>query len=225
MASTQSKQNDKIKIAIRIVSLFGLVVCAYVTNAQTFTVLHTFTGGDDGGYPGSVAIDAAGNLYGNAASGAVHDSYCLQYGCGTVYKLSHHSSNWTLSVLHTFFGNSDGAGPAGITLARDGTIYGTSVGAGPYVRVFHLQPPASACRSVSCAWTFTVLYNFNAQDNNGAVSTVAPLALDSAGTSFSAQIVFSCALNRLIACPMNVDSPQLRQPIAFAALYRQRTIV
>jgi hypothetical protein len=184
MASTQSTQNDKIKVAIRIVSLFALIGCACVTNAQTFTVLHTFTGGDDGGYPGSVAIDAAGNLYGNAAFGAVHDAYCLQYGCGTVYKLSHHGSDWTLSVLHTFFGNSDGAGPGGVTLARDGTLYGTSVGVSPYVRVFHLQPPASACRSVSCAWTFTVLYSFNSLDNNGAVPTGAPLALDSAGNLY-----------------------------------------
>jgi hypothetical protein len=36
------------------------------------TVLHTFTGGADGGYPyGGLAADAAGHLYGTTESGVV----------------------------------------------------------------------------------------------------------------------------------------------------------
>ena len=38
---------------------------AQISQAQTYTVLHTFTGGGDGAEPvGGVSIDHAGNLYG-----------------------------------------------------------------------------------------------------------------------------------------------------------------
>ena len=46
------------------------------------TVLHTFTGGLDGGYPyAGLVIDAQGNLYGTTAGGGVADR-------GTVFKLT-----------------------------------------------------------------------------------------------------------------------------------------
>src|ERR1700683_2168502 len=50
--------------------------------AQTFTLLHAFTGGAEGGDPaGGLVMDGEGNLYGTTAEGG--NLACL-HGCGTV---------------------------------------------------------------------------------------------------------------------------------------------
>ena len=53
----------------------------------TYTDLHDFTGGNDGGYPlSNVAIDAHGNLYGTASVGGT--SSACSGGCGTVWEIT-----------------------------------------------------------------------------------------------------------------------------------------
>jgi uncharacterized repeat protein (TIGR03803 family) len=57
-----------------------------VDPSGTLTVLHSFTGGSDGGHPvAGLLADAAGNLYGTTAGGA--STKCAQ-GCGTVFELT-----------------------------------------------------------------------------------------------------------------------------------------
>ena len=56
----------------RIGLLAILLASMFVTaSAQTYTILYTFSGGADGGYPqyGGLLPDAAGNLYGTATFG------------------------------------------------------------------------------------------------------------------------------------------------------------
>ncbi|MGB8768408.1 MAG: choice-of-anchor tandem repeat GloVer-containing protein, partial [Candidatus Korobacteraceae bacterium] len=54
----------------------------------TYTSLHDFTGGTDGGYPvGNLVFDANGNLYGTASRGG-DMSNCGGHGCGVVFKIS-----------------------------------------------------------------------------------------------------------------------------------------
>jgi uncharacterized repeat protein (TIGR03803 family) len=49
----------------------------------TYTLLHRFTGGNDGGHPpDGLAMDKAGNLFGTAYDGG-------QYGAGLVFKIGH----------------------------------------------------------------------------------------------------------------------------------------
>jgi uncharacterized repeat protein (TIGR03803 family) len=73
---------------------FGVV---YKVNASgQETVLHTFTGGADGGYPGGVILDSAGSLYGAAGGGAS--------GSGVVYRLSPSGQE---TILHSFTGGAD----------------------------------------------------------------------------------------------------------------------
>ena len=81
------------------VSLFVVLLVVTIAtpsaSAQTFTVLHNFTAGQDGSNPwGGLTIDAAGNLYGTATTGG--SSHNCQGGCGAVFKLSHSNSGWTL---------------------------------------------------------------------------------------------------------------------------------
>jgi hypothetical protein len=70
--------------------LLLMVATSQVTQAQTFTVLHTFTGMNDGLAPiGGVSIDMSGNLYGSATFGGDYAPACAPTGCGIVFKLTH----------------------------------------------------------------------------------------------------------------------------------------
>jgi uncharacterized repeat protein (TIGR03803 family) len=82
------------------------------------TVLHTFTGGTDGGFPKAGVIrDAAGNLYGTTYQGGAK-------GFGAVYKLDKSGKE---TVLHSFKGGADGANPyAGVIRDSRGNLYGTT---------------------------------------------------------------------------------------------------
>jgi uncharacterized repeat protein (TIGR03803 family) len=69
---------------------YGYGVVFKLDTAGTETVLHSFTGGEDGGGPwGGLTMDAAGNLYGATLSGG--DLTCADgdgQGCGVVFKLT-----------------------------------------------------------------------------------------------------------------------------------------
>ena len=69
----------------------------------TYTVLHNFTGGRDGGNPYAGLTIRGGNLYGTA----LYDGA----GYGTVYELKHNASGWVFNPLYSFAGGNDGAGP------------------------------------------------------------------------------------------------------------------
>jgi uncharacterized repeat protein (TIGR03803 family) len=151
-------------------------------NAQTESLLYSFTGGADGGNPnGGLISDSAGNLYGTTFSGG-NLSACGGAGCGVVFKLSPGSSGWTETVLHTFSGR-DGANPtAPLMFGVDGNLYGTTSaggtlacsGAGCGV-VFKLAPRTSG-------WTERVLYNFGGGTDGS--SPYYQLVTDAAGNLY-----------------------------------------
>jgi uncharacterized repeat protein (TIGR03803 family) len=90
--------------------------------AQTLTVLYSFTGGADGYWPYAALIrDVAGNLYGTTFWGGAFD-------VGTVFKVD---STGEETVLHSFTGGADGENPyAGLTGDAAGNLYGTTIGGG-----------------------------------------------------------------------------------------------
>jgi uncharacterized repeat protein (TIGR03803 family) len=87
----------------------------------TLSVLHTFTGGSDGGQPAAALVkDAAGNLYGTTLFwGAAGD--------GVVFKLAPGGKE---QVLHAFSGGDDGAYPwcALLKVGKDKLVGSTSGG-------------------------------------------------------------------------------------------------
>jgi uncharacterized repeat protein (TIGR03803 family) len=91
-----------------------------ISNSGTFSVIHNFCtlSCADGASPNSLAIDAAGDLYGTTSYGG--NLNCTDgngSGCGTVFELSGLYGRWREKVLHSF-GYRDGITPiAGPTLA------------------------------------------------------------------------------------------------------------
>jgi uncharacterized repeat protein (TIGR03803 family) len=137
-------------------ALVLLILSMNPMHAQTFEVLHTFSG-PDGAYPiGSLTVDRAGNIYGTTTKGGTDN-------VGTVFKLRQTNGNWILAPLHVFAGGSDGSYPlAGVTLAINGIVYGTTQGD----TAFSLRPGASRPTSVLQPWNETVLLYFMGSDGS-----------------------------------------------------------
>jgi len=99
------------------------------TSGTGFTVLYSFTGGNDGANPTAPLVLSGSTLYGTASEGGSGDS-------GTVFSISTSGTGFT--VLYGFSStsgkpggeNSDGANPnAGLVLSGS-TLYGTAVNGG-----------------------------------------------------------------------------------------------
>ena len=115
------------------------------------TILYSFTGGADGGYPqfGDLVFDPAGNIYGTTYGGGSSRE-------GVVFKLARSGSGWTESVVWNF-GGSVGCCPyGGVTLDTAGNLYGTTEGT-----VYKLSPTQSG-------WSETTLYDFTGENGAGA---------------------------------------------------------
>ena len=106
--------------AVLTIGFMLAVAISQPLQAQTFTVVHAFTGGGDGGDPmAGLTVDAAGNFYGTTWSGGA--------GYGTVFKLWHVGGGWRITPLYSFAGGYDGAGPqARLVFGPDGSLYGTT---------------------------------------------------------------------------------------------------
>jgi uncharacterized repeat protein (TIGR03803 family) len=170
------------------------VVAAQAALAQTFTVLHNFTGGQDGANPtAGLTMDRGGNLYGTANVGGYMGGYCGNFrGCGTVFKMTHTNGGWLFTPLYNFTGDNDGAVPeARVIIGPNGTLYGTTIiGGGSGCNsgdgcgtIFNLKPSPTACKAVFCRWTDTVLYSVTG-GSGGANPELGDLVFDQAGNIY-----------------------------------------
>jgi uncharacterized repeat protein (TIGR03803 family) len=129
-------------------------------SSGTQTVLHSFTGQSDGGYPLTVPVAFSGMLYGTADYGGTLSGLCFGgFGCGVLYSVS--PSGTDFSVLHSFGFNGDGAVPGTPLLVNGSVIFGgTAVGG--------TGASAGTLFSYSPGQTgFTTLYTFSG-GNDGA---------------------------------------------------------
>jgi uncharacterized repeat protein (TIGR03803 family) len=120
------------------------------------TVLYSFTGGVDGGFPLASPIrDAAGNLYGTTNGGGTA-------GLGVVYKLN---ATGQETVLYSFPGGPEGAFPfAGVIRDGAGNFYGTTAdGGGPAGEGGH-----GVVFKLTAAGGYSVLYTFTGGTDGGA---------------------------------------------------------
>lgn len=160
--------------AVAAISLMlAAAIATRPAQAQTYRVLHNFTGGADGANPQSSLIrDNTGNLYGTTTFGGDR-SACSGSGCGVAFKLDAAGKE---TVFYTFgTGIADGVYPsAGLTRGPVGKLYGTAASGGTFNHgvVFRLDQ----------AGTETVLYSFTGGSDGAAPSS--GVILDAAGNLY-----------------------------------------
>jgi hypothetical protein len=131
-----------------------------------FNILYSFQGSHlggpyDGSMPmGTLAIDAAGNLYGTTC--------CSGMNGGNIFEVSPtRNGGWSYQTLFFFDGTTTGSDPnAGVVLDAEGNLYGT-------------VPLAATAYELSNQEVYSILY-----DQNDVVDSMAPLAFDSAGNLY-----------------------------------------
>ena len=146
--------------------VLGIVPIAPRAQAQSFSVIYSFTGGSDGANPlAGFLIDRLGNLYGTASAGG-------NSGAGVVFKLSPTGQE---TVLHNFAGGTDGANPQSRLVAdKAGNLYGTTYAGG--------ISNSGTVFKISFKGQESVLYSFKG-GADGAMP-VAGLAIDKAGNLY-----------------------------------------
>lgn len=177
-------------------------VGARAQGTPSYAVLHTFTGAD-GEYPGAGLVrDWEGNLYSTAFLGGDLNQ-CGGSGCGVVFKLDRNNKE---TVLYSFEGGVDGAGPAmGLLRDRAGNLYSTT----------HTGGDVGGCTgpgfpSLGCGVVFkvdprgkeTVLYAFTGGADGGGASS--GLVQDRAGNLYGTTIfggdLSACSFDGLPGC-------------------------
>ncbi len=153
------------QIALWAVVALLLVVVPIAASAQqwTETVLHNFTGNQDGKGPEDV-WPLNGNWYGLTAFGGI--ASCNHgMGCGTAYQLTPSGGGWTKTEIYTFgVAPSDGNSPLGGLISDgDGNLYGATERGGKYSggTVFELSPGPDG------TWTEKVLNAFGNGSSDG----------------------------------------------------------
>ena len=149
------------------------------THAQTFSVIHSFTGGIDGFQPwAGVTIDQGGNLYGTTT----------EYVGGNVYEMKLRNGAWTFNTLYRFteYGRSMPEGR--VVKGPGGALYGTTYVGGDDEcfefgcgSVYSVRPPQTICRSVSCPWSASYVALVAA---NGLQPGFVDPAFDAAGNMY-----------------------------------------
>lgn len=136
-----------------------------VTAHRQERIVHTFTGGKDGGV-GSLGLLLleSGSLYGVTEEGGAHSA-------GTVYRLTRAGKRWALSTLYAFKGTPDAASPyGGLVSDATGDLFGTTYygGANGMGTVFELT------RNAKGGYHERVLYSFKGGiDGSSPTSTLA----------------------------------------------------
>jgi uncharacterized repeat protein (TIGR03803 family) len=136
------------------------------------TTLHVFQQGINGGWPGPLIRDKAGNLFG------LTEAYGPDNNGGTVWELSPSHGGWTFTMLHAFPTSTVwDYGPYPLTMDATGNLFGISNWGGAYTYgfLFELTPSKGG-------WSYTDLYDFGA-DYNACVPQGAPI-LDAAGNIY-----------------------------------------
>lgn len=155
MINTAKPRSMKLRLAAFAAMSFEAVlvlgmVAKSAAQGQSFKVLHTFTGGLDGGNPiGQPVVDNHGDVVGTTYFGGAEGCGDYSAGCGTVWE---YSSRGKFSVLHSF-DNTDGDNTnAGVKLDKEGNMFGTTYEGGSNIR--------GTAFEITSARTFVTLYDF-----------------------------------------------------------------
>jgi uncharacterized repeat protein (TIGR03803 family) len=146
--------------------------------AQTFSVIHTFSGGSDGYRPYAGVTIGGGNLYGTASLGGG--------GNGTVYEINRSGVNWFTFPISYLRGSGGTYPEARMVVGPDGRLYSTTRAGGGAQNglVFNLIPPETICKTAQCFWTENVLHTFAGPPSDGTDGGFGDLIWDQRGDIF-----------------------------------------
>src|SRR5579872_675393 len=143
--------------AIAVTLAMAFLLVGSQLSAQEYKVLHTFTGGVDGGTPLFVQLvgDSSGNLYGTTSSGGANND-------GTIYRVA---PGGELTVLYSFSGGNAGAVPvSGVIRDSTGNLYGTTESGG--ILCFGGPNGCGIFYKLDASNNLSVLYSFLGSTNN-----------------------------------------------------------
>ncbi len=128
VVNSQASLTARPKPTVWLIAAFALILVysAAPAPAQTFEVLHSFTGKSGGNSPyGQVIVDSAGNIYGTTGYGGFYGAaQCSGAGCGLAFKLDPAGQQ---STIFDFKGRESGSLPqAGLLRDARGNFYGTT---------------------------------------------------------------------------------------------------
>jgi uncharacterized repeat protein (TIGR03803 family) len=150
-----------------------------VSTAGVYTLLHTFASGDE---PTGQLVQAGdGKLYGITYYGG-------SYGHGSVYRID--PSNGAYSLVHSF-DISDGAGPVGgLTLGKDGELYGTAYGGAYYNAGYAIS--GGVLYQVATNGSFAKLADFGRPGSGEDCASITPMVQTGDGTLYGLGIYSAC---------------------------------
>ncbi len=147
------------------------------------SIIYTFLGDTDGGFPNALVFDKNGNLFGTTFGGGITQPPC---DCGTVFEMTLSASGqWTKQILYSFTDGLDGGSPSsGLTLDRAGNLYGETFDGGSFAC------PQSGCGVVyqlvfiSGEWKFSIAHTFNGLDGSKGSQPTGGLTFDAEGNLY-----------------------------------------
>ena len=153
-----------------------LTLAAGAAQAQSFQVIHTFSGPDGAQPNAGLTLDRAGRLYGTVRTGHSGSNW------GGAYWLRRLGTGWIFSTLYIF----DGTLEDRVVFGPQGLLYGASpnnLSGFPYGYLFSLRPAVNACTTALCTWNFTWIYGFTG-NADGGTPRYGDLIFDQAGNMY-----------------------------------------
>ncbi len=162
-------------LAVAIVFVLTVVTIP-AAQAQTYQLIHTFTG-PDGAHPISgLTLDRGGKLNGTVRTGHSGSNW------GGVYQMRRAGTGWIFTTLHIF----DGTLLGGVTFGPEGLIYGTSpnnLTGYPTGYLYNLSPGINPCLTSLCSWNMALIYGFLG-GSDGGVPLYGNLIFDQSGNMY-----------------------------------------
>ncbi len=155
---------------------FGVVYKLSATGQQT--VLYSFTGEADGGYPhAGVILDPQGNLYGTTQTGGNTCNF-IPFSCGVVYKVDTAGQETVVFAFDQAIATGNNPG-SGVVRDAAGNLYGTAGGGDLEQGVVYKVDPTGH---------ETVLYTFEYPFFNDGTDPNSDLALDASGNLYGTTV-------------------------------------